>query len=187
MVMLTALPWWVLLPLSLVVVFAITLGARTALTHFFGADSGSAVTTAGPLMTGFGALFAFLSAFVIATEWSTQSTADAAVAREAAASARLAWSSTAPGIDTDAVQGQLDVYLGETIVVEWPEMADGTPIAAIDNDEWRTLEQTTRARPTRPGWRPRRPPRCCRRSTMSPRLAASASTWRRGRCPSRCS
>ena len=40
MVMLTALPWWVLLPLSLVVVFAITLGARKALTHFFGADSG---------------------------------------------------------------------------------------------------------------------------------------------------
>ena len=151
MVMLTTLPWWVLLPLSLVVVFAITMGARRALTHFFGADSGSAVTTAGPLMTGFGALFAFLSAFVIATEWSTQSTADAAVAREAAASARLAWASTAAGIDTGAVQGHLDDYLGRSIVIEWPEMADGTPIAATDNDQWRALEQTTRTQAGRAG------------------------------------
>jgi hypothetical protein len=144
MVTLTTWPWWVLLPLSLVVVLALTFGARRVLTHFFGADSGSAVTTAGPLMTGFGALFAFLSAFVIATEWSTQTTADAAVAREAAASARLAWASTAAGVGTDAVQGQLDEYLQRTIEVEWREMGDGARISATESDPWRRLEQTTR-------------------------------------------
>lgn len=144
MVTLTTWPWWVLLPLSLVVVGATTLGAKRLLTHFFGSDSGPAATTAGPLMTGFGALFAFLSAFVIATEWSTQTTADAAVAREAAASARLAWASTAAGVDTDAVQAQLDEYLEHTIEVEWGEMGDGNPVAATESEPWRRTEQTTR-------------------------------------------
>lgn len=144
MVTLTTWPWWVLLPLSLVVVLAITFGAKQLLSHLFGADSGPAVTTAGPLMTGFGALFAFLSAFVIATEWSTQTTADAAVAREAAASARLAWASTASGVGTDEVQAQLDEYLQRTIEVEWRQMGTGAPISATDSDPWRRLEQTTR-------------------------------------------
>jgi hypothetical protein len=151
MVTLTTWPWWVLLPLSLVVVLGITFGAKRLLTHFFGADSGSAVTTAGPLMTGFGALFAFLSAFVIATEWSTQTTADAAVAREAAASARLAWASTAAGVGTDAVQAQLDEYLTRTIDVEWGEMADGQPVSATESEPWRRLEQTTRVEAAAPG------------------------------------
>jgi hypothetical protein len=150
MVTLTALPWWVLLPLSLAVVFGLTMALRAVLGRVVGEDPQPAIGLAAPLMTAFGALFAFISAFVIATEWGTLAQADASVAAEARASARLAWASTADGIDTAAVQGSLSSYLDEAVSVEWSAMADGEAVAADTSSEWQALERTVRRQLERP-------------------------------------
>ena len=75
MTAITTLPWWVILPLCLIVVFGVALGARVVLHRFLGDATPHALANSSTFMAGFGALFAFLSAFVISTEWAAQSAA----------------------------------------------------------------------------------------------------------------
>ena len=55
-------------------------------------------------MPALGAVFALLAALSLSSEAAELRKADQDVAAEAAAASRLAWASTTPGVDTEAVQ-----------------------------------------------------------------------------------
>ena len=59
---------------------------------------------AAPLMPALGATFGVLMALTLASEAGYLKAAQDKSAREAAAASRLAWASTSPGVDTDAIQ-----------------------------------------------------------------------------------
>jgi hypothetical protein len=82
-------------------------------------------TIAGPLMGALGALFAFLTAFVITTEWGQHREAEHTVGMEADACVRLAWISQSPVCDGAAIRRDLAAYLGSVLNEEWPALADG--------------------------------------------------------------
>jgi hypothetical protein len=88
-------------------------------------DQADLGTIAGPLMGALGALFAFLTAFVITTEWGQHREAEHTVGMEADACVRLAWISQSPGCDGAAIRRDLAGYLGSVLNEEWPALADG--------------------------------------------------------------
>jgi hypothetical protein len=88
-------------------------------------DQADLGTIAGPLMGALGALFAFLTAFVITTEWGQHREAEHTVGMEADACVRLAWISQSPGCDGAAIRRDLAAYLGSVLNEEWPALADG--------------------------------------------------------------
>ena len=142
---LTSLEWWILFPLSLLIVGSIAAIAHGIIRRFLGAHTERSVIHAGPLMPTLGALFAFLSAFVIATEWTAQSTSEATVASIASASSQLAWASTAPGVDTIAIQASLMVDLEETATTGWERLQNGDETSLLDSDASRDLQRAVRA------------------------------------------
>jgi Protein of unknown function (DUF4239) len=82
-------------------------------------------TIAGPLMGALGALFAFLTAFVITIEWGQHREAEHTVGMEADACVRLAWISQSPGCDGATIRRHLAAYLGSVLNEEWPALSDG--------------------------------------------------------------
>ena len=80
---------------------------------------------AGSLMGALGALFAFLTAFVITTEWGQHREAEHTVGMEADACVRLAWISHSPGCDGAAIRRDLAVYLRSVLDEEWPALRKG--------------------------------------------------------------
>jgi hypothetical protein len=82
-------------------------------------------TIAGPLMGALGVLFAFLTAFVITTEWGQHREVEHIVGMEADACVRLTWISQSPGCDGAAIRRDLAAYLGSVLNEEWPALADG--------------------------------------------------------------
>jgi Protein of unknown function (DUF4239) len=80
---------------------------------------------AGSLMSALGALFAFLTAFVITIEWGQHREAEHTVGMEADACVRLAWISRSPGCDGVAIRRDLDAYLRSVLHEEWPALRDG--------------------------------------------------------------
>src|SRR5262245_9988543 len=77
----------------------------------------------GPLMTAFGALFAFLTAFVITIEWNQHRDVEQIIGQEADACVRLIWASGSPGCDGPGTRGALVRYLRSVRHVEWPTLA----------------------------------------------------------------
>lgn len=145
MVWLTSQPWWVLVPLCLVVVFGVSFAAREVLAWFLGESAPKALANSATFMAAFSALFALISTFTISTEWSVQSAADADVAAEAAAAYRLAWAATAPGVDTATIQDDVVKYVEEVRVREWPAMAAGEHLPHGASDSYVRLQHDTRA------------------------------------------
>lgn len=141
---LTSLQWWLLFPICLAVITAIAVIAHIVIRWFLGHHASRSVLHAAPLMPTLGALFAFLSAFVIATEWTAQSTTDATVSRMATASARLAWASTAPGVDTARIQLALKTDLDTTATQGWTELTDGDETALVESASYRNLQRAVR-------------------------------------------
>jgi hypothetical protein len=88
-------------------------------------DQADLGTIAGPLMGALGALFAFLTAFVITTEWGQHREAEHTVGMEADACVRLAWISQSPGCNGAAIRHHLAAYLASVLNEEWPALADG--------------------------------------------------------------
>jgi Protein of unknown function (DUF4239) len=88
-------------------------------------DQADLGTIAGPLMGALGALFAFLTAFVITTEWGQHREAEHNLGMEADACVRLAWISQSPGCDGAAIRRDLAAYLSSVLNEEWSELADG--------------------------------------------------------------
>jgi len=80
---------------------------------------------AAPLMTAFGALFAFLTAFVISIEWNQHRDVEQIVGNEAGACLRLIWASQSPDCDGRAIRTDLLCYLHSVREEEWPTLAEG--------------------------------------------------------------
>jgi hypothetical protein len=82
-------------------------------------------TIAAPLMTAFGALFAFLTAFVITIEWNQHRDVEQTIGLEADACVRLIWASESPGCDGPGTRALLTEYLHSVRHDEWPTLATG--------------------------------------------------------------
>lgn len=80
---------------------------------------------AGSMMGAVGGLFAFLTGFVIASEWTQHRDAQHTVSKEADACVRLAWASAAPHCDGVAIRADLAAYLRSVLVDEWPRLVAG--------------------------------------------------------------
>lgn len=141
---LTSLDWWLLFPIALVFVTTIAITAHVVVRRFLGHHVSRSVSHAAPLMPTLGALFAFLSAFVIATEWTAQSSADSTVSAISAASARLAWASTAPGANTVEIQRALSEDLTSTATSGWKKLQSGDETGLIETGTYRHLQKVVR-------------------------------------------
>lgn len=145
-------PGWLLLVGIAVLVFGTLAVARVVVGRLFPGDQiEEASALAGTLMAAFGALFAFLSAFLITNEWTQHNAAETAIANEAAASARLAWSADTPGVDRARVVAVVDAYLTATVHDDWPAMADGRLDPLPSDAPYRDLQTTVRAQATASG------------------------------------
>ncbi len=104
-----------------------------------------------PLMPTLGAAFAIFAALSLASEAGYLRAAEGLVSDEAAATSRLAWASTSPGIQSEPIEASLLHYLQTTRAREW----EGA--AAASGDDRATavaiarLERTVRAEAARPG------------------------------------
>jgi hypothetical protein len=88
-------------------------------------DQGELGIIAGSLMGALGALFAFLTAFVITIEWGQHRETEHTVGMEADACVRLAWISHSPGCDGAAIRRDLAAYLRSVLNEEWSALRDG--------------------------------------------------------------
>ncbi len=80
---------------------------------------------AGPLIPALGAMFAFLAAFAINTEWGQLRDAQHAAELEADAAACFALISESPGLDATELRGLLQTYLHHVVTDEWPLLPSG--------------------------------------------------------------
>ena len=96
------------------------------------------------LMTAFGALFAFLTAFGINIEWGHHRDAEQTIGKEADAALRLAWVSETPECDGPAVRADLTAYLRSVIDDEWPTLADGSDGSEKTHDRMSALQSRVR-------------------------------------------
>src|SRR5262245_47322435 len=119
MTTLVSLPVWALVLGSLGVGALVAIGARWGLRRILRGEQSGVAAVAGPLMPALGAVFALLAALSLSSEATALRTADQGVAKEAAAASRLAWASTTPGVDADAVQQSLLAFLRSTRSEEW--------------------------------------------------------------------
>ena len=144
MTFLTGLSWWILFPLALLAVGGTAFVARLASTRFLKDHTKQSSAHASPLMPTLGALFAFLSGFVIAAQWSTQASANSVVSRMSTASARLAWASTAPGASTIKIQAALSSDLTTTTENGWGQLQTGNTQSFNESQAYQELQQTVR-------------------------------------------
>jgi hypothetical protein len=101
-------------------------------------------TIAGSLMGALGALFAFLTAFAITTEWSQHREAENTAGMEADACVRLAWISDSPGCDGIAIRGGLAAYLRSVLHEEWPALATSGDGCEATHDRMSALQYRVR-------------------------------------------
>jgi hypothetical protein len=110
-----------------------------------GADQSGLGRLASSLMTAFGALFAFLTAFGINLEWGHHRDAEQTIGKEADAALRMAWASEAPDCDGLAIRRDLATYLHSVIDTEWPTLAQGSDGSEDTHDCMRDLQARIRA------------------------------------------
>ena len=147
--------WLTSLPAGLLVVgwlaFAVLVafGARLAVRAVVPAGEHAQVQRiASPLMPALGAAFGVLIALTLAGEAGYLKSAQDIVADEAAASSRLAWAATSPGVRSEPIHAALRDYLQATRATEWR----GTPAAQGDPgvaEAIATLEHVVRAEAAR--------------------------------------
>jgi hypothetical protein len=102
-------------------------------------------TLATSLMTAFGALFAFLTAFGINLEWGHHRDAEQTIGKEADAALRMAWASEAPECDGPEIRRELGMYLHTVIEDEWPTLAMGSEGSEDTHDCMSALQTRIRA------------------------------------------
>jgi hypothetical protein len=146
---LTSLPAGVLVAGWLAFALLVALGARFAVRALVPAGEYDHVPlVASPLMPALGAAFGVLIAVTLAGEAGYLKSAQDTVADEAAASSRLAWAATSPGVRTEPIHAALSDYLQATRAHEW----SGAPAAEGDAsvaDAIATLEDVVRAEAAR--------------------------------------
>jgi len=88
-------------------------------------------TTAHAYMTAFGSLFAFLTGFLINSEYAYLKAAQNSVGQEVAAATQLASaSSTLPPPDAERIQDRMRVYLSSLPTAEWNALALDKPTSS---------------------------------------------------------
>jgi len=115
-----------------------------------GKAQGDLGIAAGSLMGALGALFAFLTAFVITIEWSQHREAEHTLGMEADACIRLAWITNSPGCDGAAIRRDLAAYLRSVLDEEWSVLADGAGCEATQ-DRMGELQYQVRGTAAQPG------------------------------------
>src|SRR4051794_31932606 len=119
---LSSLPTWVLvlgwLGLALLMAAGGRVGVRALVPD---RERDHVHQVAAPLMPALGAVFAIFAALTLAGEAGYLHTAEGLVSDEAAASSRLAWATTSPGVDSDSIQTALHDYLVATRAGEWED------------------------------------------------------------------
>jgi Protein of unknown function (DUF4239) len=93
-------------------------------------DQADLGTIAAPLMGALGALFAFLTAFVITIHWGQHREIEHTVAMEADACVRLAWITQSPGCDGATIRRSLAAYVHSLLNDEWPALESGADCEA---------------------------------------------------------
>jgi hypothetical protein len=122
-----------------------TVAAYLVLDEVIGAEIQADLgTIAGSLMGALGALFAFLTAFAITTEWGQHREAENTTGMEADACIRLAWVSDSPGCDGIAIRGDLAAYLRSVLHEEWPALARSGDGCEVTHDRMSTLQYRIR-------------------------------------------
>lgn len=141
---LTSLGLWWVLALAFVVIVTIAIVVTWAISRFMGPDTrDKAGTVAGSYMTALGSLFAFLTGFMISSEYLTLREARNALGAEVAAASQLAQASGAlTPADTGKVQEDLTAYLSVLPPGEWPALAAGVPGASPAAARLRDLQGT---------------------------------------------
>jgi hypothetical protein len=139
---LTSLPAGVLVAGWLAFALVVVAGARLAVQAVVPAGEQDQVQrVAAPLMPALGAVFGVLIALTLAGEAGYLRSAQDLVADEAAASSRLAWAATSPGVRTQPIHAALRDYLRATRATEWrggpaaagsPEVTDA--VARLEHD-----------------------------------------------------
>lgn len=146
---LTSLPSGLLVAGWLAFALLVALGAQLAVRAVVPAGEHDQVQrVASPLMPALGAAFGVLIALTLAGEAGYLKSAQDIVAGEAAASSRLAWAATSPGVRTEPIHAALRDYLQATRATEWR----GTPAAQGDPgvaEAIATLEEVVRAEAAR--------------------------------------
>jgi hypothetical protein len=99
-----------------------------------GKDQSDLGIIAGSLMGALGALFAFLTAFVITIEWGQHREAERTVGMEADACVRLAWISNSPSCDGATIRRDLAGYLQSVLDEEWPALQRGAGCEATQDN-----------------------------------------------------
>ena len=145
---LIALPWWVLVVGLLAVCFG-TVALTRWYVHRWPEDRRvQAAALATTLMAVFGALFAFLSAFLITNEWTQHNTAETAIANESAAVARLAWAADTPDVARADIVAALARDVRRSVQGDWPAMADGKTSGLPSDRPFRDLQTLVRSQAT---------------------------------------
>ena len=80
---------------------------------------------AAPIVPALGAMFAFLTAFAITTEWGQLRDAQHAAEQEGDAAARFALVVESPGLDGPRLRRLLHGYLRSVVDDEWPRLPEG--------------------------------------------------------------
>lgn len=148
---LSSLPAWVLvlgwLGLALAVAVVARVGVRALVPD---AERDHVHQVAAPMMPALGAAFAIFAALTLAGEAGYLRTAEDLVSAEAAASSRLAWAATSPGVDTATIQAALHDYLVATRGGEWDDADDPGADDPATARELVLLERSVRAEAARP-------------------------------------
>ena len=133
---LTSLPAWVLFAGSILFFAGYAYGLSVFLHTKFPNQSGAPYAhTAEYYNTVIGALFAFLTAFLINSAYSTVRSTNEIVAAEASAANRVAWATRGlPSADVSAVQESLAAYLSALETEEWPHLGEPTSVHSGEVD-----------------------------------------------------
>jgi hypothetical protein len=141
---LTSLPAGVLVLGWLAFALLVAFGARLAVRALVPAGEHDDVQGfAAPLMPALGAAFGVLIALTLAGEAGYLKSAQDLVANEAAASSRLAWAATSPGVRSEPIHTALSDYLQATRAAEWRGSGAADGDAGV-TDALATLERVVR-------------------------------------------
>lgn len=149
---LTSLPAVVLVVGWLLVALLVAVVARIGVRTLVPAEERDRVPTiVGPLMPTLGAAFAIFAALSLASEAGYLRAAEGLVGEEAAATSRLAWAATSPGVHSEPIQAALLGYLRTSRAREWsgPAAASGEDPATARAIA--RLERSVRTEAARPG------------------------------------
>ena len=150
--------WLTSLPATVLVVGWLSLAGLVAVAARVGVralvptqDKDRVPQIVAPLMPTLGAAFAIFAALSLASEAGYLRAAEGLVSDEAAASSRLAWAATSPGLQAEPIQAALQNYLQTTRAREWEGAAAASGDDPVTARAIARLERTVRAEAARPG------------------------------------